>query len=396
MVAMVTKILKRMEVAHGFIQIPSKNRAELIGSETMPFDTTLNGSPARVDKYGRLWSEYLKNKFPVNTEVILSRDENGFQITVNGQKQEPAISENMQIAEYVSAMSVPSINGIWYDVLEGDCIKYLNEGAAGNLHLTFFDPPYLQGKDYRFFDDNQSVKKYWNWVRAIVEGVYKATSDGGAIYFMHREKNAERILRILKKTGWNFQNLIIWKKKTSAVPIETRFSKQYQIIAYAIKGKKPRVFNKLRIDPPPLPEHKYQHENGVYLTDVWDDIRELTSGYFAGDEAFRDNKGKRMHIQQSPVALLLRIILSSTLPGDIVFDPTAGTGTTLVVAQQLSRNSVGIEIDPAYVELIKKRLKTLRPADNISCHYNYYRFTPNLKRIWKTEKTVLAEQKKLL
>jgi len=396
MVAMVTKILKRMEVAHGFIQIPSKNRAELIGSETMPFDTTLNDSPARVDKYGRLWSEYLKNKFPVNTEVILSRDENGFQITVNGQKQEPAISENMQIAEYVSAMSVPSINGIWYDVLEGDCIKYLNEGAAGNLHLTFFDPPYLQGKDYRFFDDNQSVKKYWNWVRAIVEGVYKATSDGGAIYFMHREKNAERILRILKKTGWNFQNLIIWKKKTSAVPIETRFSKQYQIIAYAIKGKKPRVFNKLRIDPPPLPEHKYQHENGVYLTDVWDDIRELTSGYFAGDEAFRDNKGKRMHIQQSPVALLLRIILSSTLPGDIVFDPTAGTGTTLVVAQQLSRNSVGIEIDPAYVELIKKRLKTLRPADNISCHYNYYRFTPNLKRIWKTEKTVLAEQKKLL
>lgn len=88
------------------------------------------------------------------------------------------------------------------------------------------------------------------------------------------------------------------EKKTSAVPIETRFSKQYQIIVYAIKGKKPRIFNKIRIDPPPLPEHKYRHENGVYLTDVWDDIRELTSGYFAGDEAIRDHEGNRMHVQQ--------------------------------------------------------------------------------------------------
>jgi hypothetical protein len=67
-----------------------------------------------------------------------------------------------------------------------------------------------------------------------------------------------------------------------------------------------------------------------------------------------------------------------------------------VVAKQLSRNSVGIEIDPTHVELIKKRLKTLRAADDISCYYNYYRFTPNLKSIWKSEKTAVAEQRKLL
>jgi DNA modification methylase len=303
----------------------------------------------------------------------------------------------MQVAEDTETSStVPNPNDTWYEVHEGDCIKYLNEGAVGNVHLTFFDPPYLQGKEYRFFDDSQSAAKYWNWIKEIVEGVYKTTSDGGAIYLMHREKNAERVLRILRKTGWNFQNLIIWKKKTSAVPIETRFSKQYQIIAYAIKGKKPRVFNKVRIDPPSLPEHKYQHENGVYLTDVWDDIRELTSGYFAGDEALRDSAGNRMHVQQTPVSLLLRIILSSTLPNDVILDPTAGTGTALVVAKQLSRNSIGIEIDPAHVELIKKRLKTLRAADDISSHYDYYRFTPNLISLWKPEKTLTAEQRKLL
>jgi DNA modification methylase len=394
---MVTKALKRKEVELGFVYIPVKNRAELLGDTPVPFETKLNGLPAKIDKRGRIRSEYLKDKFAINTEVTLTRNENGFQVAVNGQKQEVIALEDMQVAEDTETSStVPNPNDTWYEVHEGDCIKYLNEGAVGNVHLTFFDPPYLQGKEYRFFDDSQSAAKYWNWIKEIVEGVYKTTSDGGAIYLMHREKNAERVLRILRKTGWNFQNLIIWKKKTSAVPIETRFSKQYQIIAYAIKGKKPRVFNKVRIDPPSLPEHKYQHENGVYLTDVWDDIRELTSGYFAGDEALRDSAGNRMHVQQTPVSLLLRIILSSTLPNDVILDPTAGTGTALVVAKQLSRNSIGIEIDPAHVELIKKRLKTLRAADDISSHYDYYRFTPNLISLWKPEKTLTAEQRKLL
>jgi DNA modification methylase len=286
-------------------------------------------------------------------------------------------------------------NDVLCRVFEGDCIKYLKEGTIGKVHLTFFDPPYLQGKDYRFFDDNMSEEKYWNWTKEILSHVHDATFDGGAIYFMQREKNAEKVLRVLRRTGWKFQNLIIWKKKTSAVPIETRFSKQYQIIAYAIKGDKPRVFNKLRIDPPPHPEHKYKHENGVYLTDIWDDIRELTSGYFAGDEALRDSEGKRMHVQQTPVSLLLRIILSSTLPGDIVFDPNAGTGTALVVAKQLGRKSIGIEIDPVNVELINSRLKTLRAADDISSNYDYYGFSPNLRQIWQVEKRA-SEQKKLL
>src|SRR3989338_3229794 len=97
---------------------------------------------------------------------------------------------------------------------------------------------------------------------------------GGAIYFMQREKNTEYVL----------QNLIIWKKKTSAVPCSNKFGKHYQIIAFATKGKNPRVFNRLRINPPLPPAYKYEREDGMYVTDVWDDIRELTSGYFAGDE----------------------------------------------------------------------------------------------------------------
>ena len=263
-----------------------------------------------------------------------------------------------------------------------DCLEFLKRGTLNDIHLTFLDPPFNQGKDYRYFDDEQHPKVYWGWLREIIQLIYDTTADGGAIYFMQREKNVGWMMRVLEETGWTFQNLIIWKKFTSAVPCDFRFGKQYQVIVFATKGEKPRVFNKLRVDYPLRPNYKHKRPNGIYVTDVWDDIRELTSGYFAGDEALRDEKGNRLHTQQSPVALLLRIILSSTMPGDLVFDPFAGTGTTLVVAKQLGRRAIGVEIDPEYVKLVRWRLRTMREADNVLKYREYYRFTPNLDEIW--------------
>lgn len=270
-------------------------------------------------------------------------------------------------------------------VLQGDCLKYFETGSVDGVHLTFFDPPYNQGKDYEYFDDDQNPEKYWAWIKKVLKGIYDATMKGGALYFMQREKNVEHILNSLRETGWSYQNLIIWRKMTSAIPSESRFGKRYQVIAFATKERRPRVFNKLRIDPPLPPHYKYGRENGLFVTDIWADIRELTSGYFAGDEAFRDKEGQRIHKQQSPVALLLRIILSSSLPGDTVFDPMAGTGTTLVTAYQLERKSIGIEIDPSHVNLIKTRLEKITPADNISKYSQDYKFTSDLSNIWGTK-----------
>lgn len=278
-------------------------------------------------------------------------------------------------------------------ILEGNCLEILDTIKVP-IHLTFFDPPYNQGKDYRYFDDSQSSKSYWRWVRNVLSKTIEITEDGGCIYFMQREKNTEEVLAVLRKTGWTFQNLIVWKKRTSAVPSNYRYGKQYQIIAFATKGSKPRTFNKLRVDYPLLPDYKYPRENGIFVTDVWDDIKELTSGFFAGDEALRDKEGKRIHEQQSPIALLLRIILSSTSIGDTVLDPNAGTGPTLVVAKQLKRNYIGIEIDPKYVETMKERVKTIKPSDDVLQYHDYYRFTPNLGEIWtlKVKQTKLVEK----
>jgi len=274
-------------------------------------------------------------------------------------------------------------------VINEDCINYLSKTRKKDLKIdiTFLDPPFNQGKEYRIHDDDIPEEKYWTFMKRVCKLIYNRTSDGGSIYFMQREKNTSHVMEVLEDTGWTYQNLIIWKKKTSAVPQNNRFGLHYQIIVFATKGDKPRVFNKLRINPPRLVTEKYDRPNGMYVTDVWDDIRELTSGYFAGDEALRQENGERFHNQQSPIALLLRIVLSSSNIGDLVFDPFAGTGTTLIVAKQLSRRYIGVEIDPSNVKEIKKRLSSLRESDNIEKYRKDYIFTENLNQIWNSRIT---------
>ena len=267
-----------------------------------------------------------------------------------------------------------------------DCSKWLSseELDVPEFNVSFLDPPFNQGKDYRSHDDQMNDDQYWEWMLNISEGIFKHSATGAAMYFMQREKNSERVLETLRKSGWTFQNLIIWKKKTSIIPGINRYGKAYQIIVYATKGSHPSVFNRLRINPP-LPHGYTPRTKGVCVNDVWDDIRELTSGYFAGDEALRTHSGERAHKQQSPIALLLRIILTSSLPGDCIFDPFAGTGTTLSVASQLGRYAIGIEKDPLNFELIENRLNSFRKSDHIDRYQSNYFYTDNLERIWPSK-----------
>ena len=275
---------------------------------------------------------------------------------------------------------------MFVNVVHGDCVQkiqeFINDPNFPRVHCTFFDPPFNQDKFYAESTDNLPEEEYWEWLTEILRKIFSLTIEGGSIYFMQREKNTGRVLRALEEAGWTYQNLIVWKKLTSAVPGKFRFGKQFQIIAFYTKGKKPHVFHRLRIDPPLLMTHKHSRRNGAFLTDIWDDIRELTSGYFAGEEPLRNLEGKRLHNQQSPVRLLLRVILSSSKPGDHIFDPFGGTGTTAVVAKQLRRNSTTIELAEINIEAIKTRTNEIRPVDDIRQYCGEYVFSEELDEIW--------------
>lgn len=75
------------------------------------------------------------------------------------------------------------------------------------------------------------------------------------------------------------------------------------------------------------------------------------------------------------------------MPCDYIFDPFAGTSTTLVVCYKLNRNSISIEIDPNNVEIIQNHLLKIRAADNIQKFFQDYLYTENLRYIWDIHET---------
>src|SRR4030042_369466 len=104
---MATKVLRRKEVELGFVQIPTKYRSELIGENPQSFDTMVNGEPAKVDKYGRIKSESLKSKYPINTKVRITRNEAGFQVTLSESKDgEPLINHSSPFPETIKHTSL--------------------------------------------------------------------------------------------------------------------------------------------------------------------------------------------------------------------------------------------------------------------------------------------------
>ncbi len=98
-----------------------------------------------------------------------------------------------------------------HQIFNDDCLKILSS-LKNEFDLTFLDPPFNQQKDYASWNDDLPEKDYWELMREVCQQVLRLTADGGAIYFMQREKNAEHVLRVLRETGWTFQNLIVWKK----------------------------------------------------------------------------------------------------------------------------------------------------------------------------------------
>jgi DNA modification methylase len=155
-------------------------------------------------------------------------------------------------------------------VINDDCLKFIRRTRKKSFspNLTFLDPPFNQGKEYRETVDDLPEEQYWKMMKQICKLVFNRTVDGGSIYFMQREKNTKLVMETLEEAGWNYQNLIIWKKKTSAVPQNYKYSLSYQIIAYAIKVNSAKTFNKLRINPPRLITEKYERPDGMYVTDV--------------------------------------------------------------------------------------------------------------------------------
>jgi modification methylase len=114
-------------------------------------------------------------------------------------------------------------------------------------------------------------------------------------------------------------------------------------------------------------KYTFNHQSMKALND---DLQMRSDWYLpiaTGSQRLKVN-GKKAHSTQKPEALLYRIIMASSNPGDVVLDPFFGTGTTGAVANKLGRNWIGIERDKKYIKVARKRIDAVREADEESIH----------------------------
>ena len=166
--------------------------------------------------------------------------------------------------------------------------------------------------------------------------------------------NIFRVGTILQDLGFWILNDVVWRK-TNPMPNfrGRRFTNAHETMIWASRepGGKGYTFNYEAL--------KAGNED-IQVRSDW------TIPLCTGEERLKGPDGKKVHPTQKPEALLARVILSSSRPGDLVLDPFSGTGTTGAAAKRLGRQFIGIERDPAYAAAAEARFAQVEPLDEAS------------------------------
>lgn len=253
-------------------------------------------------------------------------------------------------------------------IVLGDCVEVLRTFPDRSVDLIFADPPYnLQLREKNtLLRPNQTkvegVTESWDrfisfadydaFTEAWLSACRRVLKDDGTIWVIGTYHNIYRVGKILMDLGYWVLNDIIWYK-TNAMPnfLGTRFQNATETLLWAKRSKEQSRYT--------FHYHAMKHlADGRQMQNVWH-IPLCT-----GAERLKVVEGgtsRKVHSTQKPEALLYRVLLASSNPGDVVLDPFFGTGTTGVVAKQLGRHYIGIEQEPAYVEMAQRRLEAVVP-----------------------------------
>jgi modification methylase len=247
-------------------------------------------------------------------------------------------------------------------ILRGDCIAELGKLPAASVDLVFADPPYnLQlGGDLRRPDDSvvDAVDDDWDkfasfadydaFTRAWLVQCRRVLKPDGALWVIGSYHNIFRVGAILQDLGFWLLNDIVWRKANPMPNFRgRRFTNAHETLLWAARGESSR--------------YTFHYEA---LKGGNDDLQ-MRSDWFiplcTGEERLKTATGEKVHPTQKPEALLARVLLSSSHPGDVVLDPFFGTGTTGAVAKALGRHFIGIERDGVYADAALARIAAVTP-----------------------------------
>jgi len=239
--------------------------------------------------------------------------------------------------------------------------------ADNSVHLAITSPPYWQLKDYGTSDQigfHDSYESYINNLNLVWKECYRTLHNGcrlcinigdqfaRAIYYGRYKviPIREEIIKFCENIGFDYMGAVIWQKVTTSnttgggvqmgsypYPRNGVLKLDYEFIL---------VFKKLG----DAPKHtKEQKELSKMTAEEW-------NTYFAGHWNFAGAR-QNNHIAMFPEELPKRLIKMFSFVGETVLDPFAGSGTTNLAAKNLGRNSVGFEINPEFVSIIKEKLE---------------------------------------
>jgi modification methylase len=247
-------------------------------------------------------------------------------------------------------------------IVVGDCLEELALLPSESFDLVFADPPYNLQLERNLLRPNNTVvdgvdddwdkfasfAEYDRFCRAWLAECRRALQPDGAIWLIGSYHNIFRLGAALQDLGFWIQNDIVWRK-TNPMPNfrGRRFTNAHETLIWAGRDRKSRV--------------TFNYEAMKALNDDLQMRSDWLLPICSGPERLKDAAGRKAHPTQKPEALLYRVLLASTDPGDLVLDPFFGTGTTGAAAKRLGRRWLGIERDPEYAAGAQVRIDKVRP-----------------------------------
>jgi modification methylase len=249
-------------------------------------------------------------------------------------------------------------------ILQGDCVAEMARLPDKSVDMIFADPPYnlqLGGDLFRpegsrvdavddEWDKFDSLAAYDDFTREWLHEARRILKDNGTIWVIGSYHNIYRVGALLQDAEFWILNDIVWRKSNPMPNFRgTRFTNAHETLIWCAKDEKAR--------------YTFNYRAMKALNDDLQMRSDWVLPICSGSERVKGDDGAKAHPTQKPEALLYRILLACTKPGDVVLDPFFGTGTTGAVARRLGRRWIGIERERSYVKVANERIRSTLPLD---------------------------------
>lgn len=261
-------------------------------------------------------------------------------------------------------------------LFRGDCLDFFPHVTGGVVDLAFADPPFNIGFDYGDgeYDDKLPAGEYEGWSEMWMRQVYRILKPNGTFWLAIGDEWVADLRVLARKIGFHLRSWVIWHY-TFGVQCERKFARSHTHLLYFTKHKSDFTFNVSDVRVPSARQLVYNDKRANPAGKLPDDTwilrpQDLADGFPAdGDIWFVPRicgtfKQRQLGAaNQMPEQLLARVIRACSNEGQTIFDPMAGTGTTLAVAKKLNRRYLGCELSARFAELIEKRISGVKAGD---------------------------------